>query len=33
MKVWMQRQAKKGYLTWKEYLEAVAEDKAKAETA
>lgn len=29
MQVWEERQAKKGYLTWSEYLEAVAEDKAE----
>lgn len=27
MKVWEKRQAKKGYLTWQEYMEAVEEDR------
>ena len=27
MKTWQKQQKEKGYLTWKEYLEAVEEDK------
>ena len=27
MKLWQQRQADKGYLTWQEYMEAIEEDR------
>ena len=29
MKTWERKQKDKGYLTWREYLEAIKEDKEK----